>query len=134
MAGTRLDAIRNELEQELEVAEAEAGRLKAELSAAEKDVKAIKDALIALGRKPGAAPKKPAIRKVEVIRFMKKLLTRLGRPISRADLDATLSAEVSKQGKSATGLQLRIKEALAGDEFTVTDKGISLAENVSVQQ
>lgn len=132
MSGNRLDAIRSDLEQELELADAEVGRLKAELAAAEKEAKAIKDAVAALGRKPGSSPKKPAFKKAEVIKAVKSILTQAGRSLSPAELEAALIELAGKLGKSATGLKLRIKEALAEPQFTVTEQGISLAANTPV--
>lgn len=127
MNGSRLDAIRRDLETEYEIAEAEVGRLKAELSAAEKDHKAIKDALAALGRKPGQTPKKPVFKKVEVVKAITSLLTRAGRPMSREELETALRQYATKSGKSLNGLQLRIKEALSADEFTESEAGFAPA-------
>jgi len=131
MAGTRLDAIRSDLEQEHELAEAEVGRLKAELSAAEKDAKAIKDALVALGRKPGSSPKQPALKKVDVIKAIASLLAKAGKPVSRDELGAALVELANKNGKAATGLQLRIKEALSEAQFTVDGDQVSLTAKAS---
>lgn len=133
MSASRLDAIRQELENELELAEAEAGRLKTELAAADKDVKAIKDALTALGRKPGQPTKKPALKKVEVIKAITSLLKNATDPVSHDALEAALSEHASKNGKSATGLKLRMNESLAGEEFTVTEHGISLTAKTPIQ-
>ena len=132
MSGSRLEAIRSDLEQELELAEAEVGRLKAELSAAEKEAKAIKDAVTALGRKPGSSPKKPALKKAEVIKAVKALLNQAGKPVPREQLEAAVQEWANKSGKSATGLMLRIKEALADPKIAVTEAGISLTGNVAV--
>ena len=126
MSGTRLDAIRSDLEQELDLADAEVSRLKAELTAAEKDAKAIKDALTALGRKPGSSPKKPALKKVDAIKAVKSILAKAGKPISRDELTAAVVELANKNGKSQTGLQLRLKEALADPQFSVTEAGVSL--------
>ena len=130
MSVSRLDAIRSDLEQEQDLADAEVGRLKAELSAAEKDAKAIKDALTALGRKPGTSAKKPALKKVDVIKAIKSLLAKAGKPVSRDDLGGALTELANKNGKSATGLQLRIKEALSDPQFTVAEEGVSLTATV----
>ena len=132
MTGSRLDAIRSDLEQEFDIADAEVSRLKAELSAAEKDAKAIKDALTALGRKPGSSPKKPALKKVDVIKAIKSILAKAGTPVSKGKLDGLLVEMASKSGKSATGLQLRIKEALSDPQFTLSEAGVSLTANVPV--
>jgi hypothetical protein len=132
MAGSRLDAIRSDLEQEFDIADAEVSRLKAELSAAEKDAKAIKDALAALGRKPGSSPKKPALKKVDVIKAIKSILAKAATPLPKGKLDGLLVEMASKNGKSATGLQLRIKEALSDPQFTVSEDGVSLTANVPV--
>jgi len=130
MSGTRLDAIRSDLEQERDIADAEVGRLKAELAAAEKDAKAIKDALTALGRKPGSSPKKPALKKVDAIKAVKAILAKAGKPVSRDELTAAVIELAGKNGKSATGLQLRIKEALAEAQFTVAEGMVSLTSKV----
>lgn len=132
MASSRLDEIRSDLQQELDLADAEVNRLKAELTAAEKDAKAIKDALAALGRKPGASPKKPAMKKVEVIKAMKALLSKAGRAVPRGELEAALQELANKNGKSATGLQLRIKEALADPQFAEAEGSISLSAKTPV--
>jgi hypothetical protein len=132
MASSRLDEIRSDLQQELDLADAEVSRLKAELNAAEKDAKAIKDALAALGRKPGSSPKKPAMKKVEVIKAMKALLIKAGRAVPRGELEAALQELANKNGKSATGLQLRIKEALADPQFAEADGNISLSAKTPV--
>ena len=132
MASSRLDEIRSDLQQELDLADAEVSRLKAELNAAEKDAKAIKDALAALGRKPGSSPKKPAMKKVEVIKAMKALLIKAGRAVPRGELEAALQELANKNGKSATGLQLRIKEALADPQFAEAEGSISLSAKTPV--
>lgn len=132
MTGSRLDSIRSDLEQEFDIADAEVSRLKAELSAAEKDAKAIKDALTALGRKPGSSPKKPALKKADVIKAVKTLLAKASRPVSREELGAALVELANKNGKSQTGLQLRIKEALSDPQFTVSEAGVSLTANAPV--
>lgn len=131
MSGSRLDAIRGDLEQELSIAEEEVGRLKAELSAAEKDAKAIKDALAALGRKPGSSPKKPALKKADVIKAFKSMLANVEHPVPREKMEAKMQELANKSGKSATGLQLRIKEAFASGEFTVSEAGVSLVKKVA---
>ena len=124
---TRLDTIRTELENELEIAEAEAGRLKTELAAADKDVKAIKDALTALGRRPRQAAKKPALKKADVIKALAAILAKAGKPVPREQIEGHLRELAEANGKSATGLGLRIKEALATDQFEQSEQGISLS-------
>ena len=131
MASTRLDEIRSDLEHELEIADVEVGRLKSELVAAEKDAKAIKDALAALGRKPGAAAKKPALKKAEVIKGIRSILAKADEPMTREELMVALIELVESNGKSQTGLQLRVKEALAEPQFTISDAGISLTAKAS---
>ena len=124
-----IDNIREQLEAELEIAESEVGRLAEEHAAAQRDHKAIKDALSALGR-PGQGAKKPAFKKADVLRLLSKLLSDADQPKPLAELDAAIREHARQSGMSATGLQLRLKEALADARFVQSDDGIMLKKKV----
>ncbi len=62
VAPSRLSQIRNDLQQELDCAEGNLARLKEQLSAAERDHKAIKDAVAALSKRGGSSTRKPTVK------------------------------------------------------------------------
>ena len=121
-----IDRIREQLEEELELAEAEAGRLAAEHAAAVRDVDAIKGAISALGR-PGRGAKKPAYKKAEVVKLIASLLKDAGGPMSISDIDAAVRDRVTQSGRPATGIAQRVKEALKDAAFSVQDGNVELA-------
>ncbi|PHQ31495.1 hypothetical protein [Rhodopirellula bahusiensis] len=127
MNSNRLDDIRSQLETELECSAAEVGRLKAELAAAQKDHKAITDAVNALGRKPSSAPKKPSVKKVDMKKAIREQLRDQPSPCPVDELDAALRDHFTRKGCSLTGFALRLKEVLADDEIEQTEAGIALA-------
>jgi len=131
MAVSRLDQIRQDLENELEASEAEVGRLKAELAAAEKDHKAIKDAIAALGRKSGPSPKKPTVKKVDVCEALREVLQGLPGPTPKAEVEVSLRERFSSKGFGLTGFALRFKEALEQTDIEETEQGLRLAQTAS---
>jgi len=121
---SRIDQIRQDLENELEASEAEVGRLKAELAAAEKDHKAIKDAISALGRKSGPSPKKPSLKKADVEKALLQELRGRKDAVPLAELEASLREAFTRKGCSLTGFSLRFKEALQHSDIEQTVAGV----------
>lgn len=125
-----LKRIQEELDHELETANAEVGRLEAELTAARRDQKSIKDALSALGR-PGKPAKKPTLKKADVINAMIRLLQQADRSVPIEQLEGAIREFARKKGLAVTGIQLRMKEAIADPRFTKGQDGISLKANTT---
>jgi len=128
MEASRLDQIREQLETELECAEVEVGRLKEELTAAERDHKAIKDALTALGKGRAPSPKKRTLKKADVEKAVREQLRVQPKPLPVEELDAALRDEFAGKGYSLTGFSLRLKEALKQDGVIATEQGVRLRE------
>lgn len=126
MEPNRLDQIREQLETELELADAEVGRLKAELAAATKDHKAIKDALQALGKNAAPTRKKPSVKKADMHKAVLEQLRDQPSPVPANELDAALRDHFTRKGCSLTGFSLRLKEVLGGDNITNTPEGVIL--------
>lgn len=119
----RLEAVRETLDHELELAEAEVGRLKAELEAAQKERRAIHGALVALGRKKPSKPTgKPAPKKDQVIQIVEDLLKANG-PMPREDLEALAKENLTEAGVGLNGFGLRFGEAMKDDRFAHESNG-----------
>lgn len=123
MSDSRLDSVRETLHHELDLADAELGRLKAELEAATKERKAIHDALAALGRKNAkSGAKKPAPKKEQVLLIVASLLD-LNGSMPQDDLEGLVKDRLVEDGCNHAGFSLRFAEVLKDDRLRVSSDG-----------
>jgi len=121
MPENRLDSVRKTLEHELELADAECQRLKAEQAAAEADRKGIADAIKALGgKKP--KPGKPAPKKDQVLGMIASFLDANG-PMPKDDLKGMVEVKLTEHGNSLNGFVLRFGEALKDPRIEINSQG-----------